>query len=60
MWAYGYHFHTEDVDDGNFIQDCGLKANFDQYSHVSHHDQNVIEGKLGYIGNIQEIMQVDF
>lgn len=26
----------------------------------SHRDENLIEGKLGYIGKIQEIMQVDF
>jgi hypothetical protein len=60
MWAYGHHFHTEYVDDGHITQDCGVEVEFDQSSHASHHDQNLIEGKLGYIGKIQEIMQVDF
>jgi hypothetical protein len=60
MWAYGHHFHTEYVDDGHITQDCGVEVEFDQSSHASHRDQNLIEGKLGYIGKIQEIMQVDF
>lgn len=59
MWAYGHDFHTKDIDDGNMIQDCGVKDDFDQSSHARHHDQTLIEGKLGYNGNIQEIMQVD-
>jgi hypothetical protein len=60
MWAYGHHFHTEYVDEGYITKDCGVKVEFDQSSRVSHHDENLIEGKLGYIGNIQDIMQVDF
>jgi hypothetical protein len=60
MWAYGHHFHTKYVDDGHITQDCGVEVQFDQSSHASHHDQNLIEGKLGYIGKIQEIMKVDF
>jgi hypothetical protein len=59
MWVYGNNFHTEYVDDGKIIQDCGVEVEFDQSSHASHRDQNLIEGKLGYIGKIQEIMQVD-
>jgi len=51
MWAYGHHFHVEDADDGHLTQDCGVEVKFDQSSHVSHCDQNLIERKLGYIGN---------
>jgi hypothetical protein len=50
MWAYGHHFHTEDVDDGHVTLDYGVEVEFNQSSHASHHDQNLIEGKLGYIG----------
>ena len=61
MWAHGHHFHTKDVDDGHMSQGCGVEVEFDRSSHFSHHDENLIEGNtLGYIGNIQEIMQVDF
>jgi hypothetical protein len=61
MWAYGHHFFTEYVDEGHITQDCGVEVvDFDQSSHASHCDENVIDGKLGYIGKIQEIMQVDF
>ena len=60
MWAYGHHFQTEYANDEHITQDCGVEAEFNQSSHASHCDQNLIEGKLGYIGMIQEIMQVDF
>ena len=60
MWAYKHHFHTEDVDDGHVTQDCGVEVEFDQSSRSSHYDKNLIEGKLGYVGKIQETMQVDF
>ena len=60
MWAYGYHFFTEYADDGHITQDCGVEVEFEKYSHASHCDQNLIEGKLGYIGKIQEIMRVEF
>ena len=60
MWAYEHHFCTEDADDGHTTKDCGVEVEFDQSSCFSHRDENLIEGKLGYIGKIQEIMQVDF
>jgi hypothetical protein len=50
MWVYGHHFFTKYVDDGHFTQDCRVEIEFDQSSHDIHHDQNLIEGKLGYIG----------
>jgi hypothetical protein len=56
MWTYGNHFRTEDVDDGHITQDCGVEVKFNQSSCASHHDQNLLEGKLGYIAKIQEIM----
>ena len=60
MWAYGHPFHIEYGDDGHITQDCGLEVEFDQSSHANHCYQNLIEGKLGYIRKIQEIMQVEF
>jgi hypothetical protein len=60
MWEYEHHFCTKNVDDEYITQDCRVEVEFDQSSHASHHDQNLIEGKLGYIGKIQGIMQVDF
>jgi hypothetical protein len=60
MWTYGHHFHTKYVDDGHNTQYCRVEVEFDQSSHVSHYDQNLIEGKLGCIRKIQKIMQVDF
>jgi hypothetical protein len=55
--SYGHHFHTEDANDVHITQYCGMDIDFDQSSHARHHDQNLIEWKLGYIGKIQEIMQ---
>ena len=60
MWAYIYHFHTEDADSGYLTQDCGVEVEFDQSSRSSHHDENHIEEELGYVGMIQEIIQVYF
>jgi hypothetical protein len=60
MWEYGHDFHIEYVDDGHMTQDPGMEVEFDQSSCVGHHDQNLIQGKLGYIGKIQEIIQVHF
>ena len=60
MWAYGHHFHTENVDAGNITQDCGVEVEFDQSSRSSHPNQNLVRGMLGYVGNIQEIIEVDF
>jgi hypothetical protein len=60
MWAYEHHFHTEDVDDGHMTQECRVKFDFNEYSHVIHRDQNIIHQKIGYIRNIQEIIRVDF
>ena len=60
MWAYGNHFHIENFDDGHMTQDCGVEVKFDQSSRCSHHDQNLVRGILGYVGKIQEIIEVDF
>jgi hypothetical protein len=59
MWAYGHHFQTQYGDDGHITQDFKLEVEFDQSSCSSHRDQHLIEEKLGYIRNIQEIMQVN-
>ena len=60
MWAYGHNFHIDDSDDIHLTQDCGMEVKFDQSSRVNHRDRNLIEGKLGYVGKIQEIMLEDF
>ena len=60
MWAYGYHFCIADADDGHVTQDYGVEVKFDQSSHASHLDRNLIEGMLGYVENIQDNTQVDF
>ena len=60
MWAYVHHFHTKDVDDGHLTQYCGMDVEFDKYNCFIHRDKNLIDGKLGYVGKIQEIMQLYF
>ena len=37
-----------------------MEVEFDQSSRSSHCDQNLVRGKLGYVGKIQEIIEVDF
>ena len=41
MWAYGHDFCTENVDDGNMTQDCGVEVEFDQSIQSSHRDQQL-------------------
>ena len=60
MWAYGRHFHTEDADDGHMTQDYGMEVEFDQSSHSSHCDQNLLQRTLGYVRKIHDIIEVDF
>ena len=49
----------EDIDDGCMTQDHGVKVKFDQSSRVSHRDKNLMQWTLGYIREIQEIIQVE-
>jgi len=60
IWAHENHFLTKDANNGRDTLDYGVEVEFDQSSHAHYCDQNLIKGKLGYIGKIQEIMQVDF
>ena len=60
MWAYGHHFRMENVDAGKITQYYGVEVEFDQSSRSSHRDQNLVRLTLGYIGKIQEIIEVDF
>ena len=60
MWVYGHHFRIENVNDGHMTQDCGVEVEFDQSSWASHRDQNLVQGMLGYVEKIQEIIEVDF
>ena len=52
MLAYGHNFFTEDIDDGCVTQDYGVEVKFNQYSHATHRDQNLIGGMLGYVKKI--------
>ena len=60
MWAYGQHFRKEKNYERRMIFDCGVMADFDQESHASLRDINLIQGKLKYVGKIQEIIQYDY
>jgi len=59
MLVYGNNFFIEYFDDGHITKDCGVEVKFDQSIRASHCDENMIKGKVGYIGKMQEIMQVD-
>ena len=41
-------FCIEDDNDGRAILDYGVKVKLYKYSHVNHHDQNLIEWNLSY------------
>lgn len=58
MWAYGKHFIIEKNDERRMIFDYGVMAYFDQESHASLRDTNLIQGKIKHVGKIQEIIQL--
>ena len=60
MWAYGHNFRIENADDGHMTQDCGVEFEINQSSQASHHDQNLVREMLGYVGKIQDIIEVNF
>ena len=60
MWAYGHYFRTENVDARNITQDYGVEVELDQSSRSSHRDQQLVRGMLGYVGKVQDIVELDF
>ena len=52
MWEYRHHFGTEDDDGGSVTEYCGVEVEFDQSSHASQSDRNLIGGMLGYVRKI--------
>ena len=56
MWEYGHHFCTKDANDGHMTQYCGVEVESYQSIHDNHNEQNIIQGKLDYVGKIQEII----
>ena len=59
MWEYGHHFCTENANARNITKYCGVEVDFDQSSRSSHRDQNLVREALGYVGKIQEIIEVN-
>ena len=59
MWAYGQHFRVEHVDKHRATLDCGIMASFNQQSHASARDLNLLDGELDYVGKIQDILEVN-
>ena len=59
MWAYGHHFRTENANDGNMTQHCGVEGAFDKSSWAIDCDQNLVRGTLGYVKKIQWTIEVD-
>lgn len=60
MWAYNQHFRIKKKDSNRMTFDYGVMLDFDQASRASTKDTNLIEGKIQYVGKIQEILQLDF
>jgi hypothetical protein len=56
--AYEHHFFTEDVDDGCFILEYGVEVEFNQYSHDSHCNHDLIDGKLCYNENVTSLVLI--
>ena len=58
MLAYKHNFCTKDSNHGHVTQENGVEFKFEQSSHVSYHDRNLIGDMLGYTGKIQDTTQV--
>jgi len=60
IWAYSQHFRIEKKDINRMNFDSGVMVDFDQASRASTKHTNLIEGKMQYVGKIQEIIQLNF
>jgi len=52
IWAYGHHFIIQEKDDSRMTFDFGVQVYFDQKSHASGRDLNLIQGTLSYVEQI--------
>ena len=60
LWSHGQHFQVEKIDKKRLTFDCGVMASFSQDSRASARDLNLINAELDYIGNIINILKVNF
>ena len=60
LWSHGRHFRVEKIDKKWLNSDCGVMASFSQDSRASARDLNLINAELDYVGNIINILKVDF
>lgn len=60
IWAFGFHFRVERIDNKRRTHDCGVIASFQQESQSSARDRNPISGDIEYVGTIQNIYDVSF
>jgi len=61
MYAYGYHFRVKSAEQRSTSTcDSGVAAIFGQACRSGRRDQNVVNGDLEYIGQIQEIIELNY
>jgi hypothetical protein len=60
LWSHGRHFRVMNIDKKLLTSDCGVMACFSQDSRASARDVNVINADLDYVGNIVNILKVNF
>lgn len=61
MWAYGYHFRSEDVNGGAYVSfDAGVAAIINQTCRSSRADRHPVEAELLYVGVVEDILRVDY
>ena len=61
MYAYGYHFHVKSVEEGvRSTCDSRVVAIFRQPCHSGKQDQNILNAELEYIGQISEIVELNY
>ena len=61
MYAYGYHFRVKSVEEGvRSTCDSGVAAIFRQPCLSGRQDQNILNAELEYIGQISEIVELNY
>ena len=60
MWAFGSRFRVASCEQSLQTQDFGVAATFTRPWRASARDQNVVEADVEYIGELEEIVELDY
>jgi len=58
--GHGQHLRVKEIDDHRITQDSCIVVSFQQLSHASARDTNLVDNELGYVGDLEGIYEVNY